>query len=74
MLPFIRKNPATPGRKFFVLKSENAFISYLGLRKMQIPDQLQKIFQEKSENSTFSYLDHQNRETGVQEMNDRTIE
>ena len=41
---------------------------------MQIPDQLQKIFQEKSENSTFSYLDHQNRETEVQEMNDKTIE
>lgn len=56
-LPFTKKNPAiAPAGNFFVQKSENPFLSYLDLRKMQISISPKNFFQEKSENSTFSYL------------------
>ena len=74
-LPFIKKNPVAIWAEFFCLE--------IGKHPQLIPrppkdadnrSAPKTFFQEKSENSTFSYLDHQNRETEVQEMNDRTIE
>lgn len=65
-LPFTMKNPTiAPAGNFFTQKTEKPFISYLDLRKMQISISPKKFFQGKSENGTFSYLDHQNRKMEV---------